>query len=405
MSLKRISMGHDGPVTLAMNGGLTLSIVNWDFETELEVQTEKYLVLCVDRDDDLGRKARVQSPLVGREQVVAAATNLALADPEEADANALFAAVKKYDELKKEGISCEVGVACGDEEGGFRADRKVRAQVDSLLTRLNFAGIIFVSDGGDDEHVIPILQNMRPVVSVERVAVKHSQSVEETYLVLGRYLRMLIFDTRYSKWVLGVPGVLLLLAGILIISDRVFEAQLATLLIVGGAFFVRGFNLDRTVAGLLSRGPTGYIRVFSDIAAILIILVGITSGYDSMPASIAANVAANPQLFLTYGAQLAGYFINGALLTVWIGVAVGAAGTLLSNIARDSPRWRREAFILVMLALLFFPLSTFSVFLIGGTGTSTILLVSYVLVGLAVIFGLTVFIYPRIRARPTHERV
>ncbi|MDV3277328.1 MAG: DUF373 family protein [Nitrososphaerales archaeon] len=373
----------------------------------MTVQTERYLVLCVDRDDDLGVKTKVSTPVFGRDAVVAAATKLALADPEEADANAIFAAVKKFDELRKEGMDCEVGVVCGDPESGFKADKQVRREVDELLKQVNFVGIVFVSDGGDDEHVIPILQNIRPIVSVERVTVKHSETVEETYLVLGRYLRMLIFDTRYSRWALGVPGMILLLAGILIISNRIFEAQLATLLIIGGAFFIRGFNLDRTVAGLLSRGPYGYIRVFSDVTGMLVILVGFTTGYDFMETQakgIIASVLANPVLFFTYGTGLAGYFISGSLLLVWAGIAIGAVGTLLSNIARDSPRWRREAFVIVMLALLYFPVETFSAFLIGGQGQSTILLVSYILLGLAVIFGVTVFLYPRVRVRTPPER-
>jgi putative membrane protein len=372
----------------------------------LETKTEKYLVLCVDRDDDLALKAKVRSPVAGRDAVLEAATKLALADPEEADANAVFAAVKKFDELRAEGLDCEVGVVCGDQEGGFKADRKVRSEVDSLLKQIGFVGIVFVSDGGDDEQVIPILQNIKPIVSVERVAVKHSQTVEETYLILGRYLRMLVFDTRYSRWALGVPGVLLLLAGILIISNRIFEAQLATLLIVGGAFFIRGFNLDRTVAGLLSRGPYGYIRVFSDVTGFLVILVGVATGYDFMQGQAKTAVAAvvsNPASFLVYGTQLAGYFINGALLIVWAGIAIGAVGTLLSNIARDSPRWKREAFVIVMLALLYFPINTFSTFLMGQ-GPSSVLLVSYILFGLAVIFGVTVFLYPRVRVRLPQER-
>jgi putative membrane protein len=373
----------------------------------LEERTERYLVLCVDRDNDLGVKTRTRSPVVGRDAVVAAATKLALADPEEADANAMFAAVKKLDEMRRDGVECEVAVACGDKDGGFKADRRVRSEVASLVKQMEFTGIVFVSDGGDDEQLLPILQNLRPIVSVERVTVKHSQSVEETYLVLGRYLRMLVFDARYSKWALGVPGVLLLLAGILIISNRIFEAQLATLLIVGGAFFVRGFGLDRAVAGMLSKGPYGYIRVFSDVTGLLVVLVGVASGYDYMlgqAGAIVAAVAVNPSLFLSFGTQLSGYLIDGALPLVWAGVAIGAVGTLLSNIARDSPRWRREAFILVMLALLYFPVETFSIFLIGGEGPSSILLVSYILVGLAVIFGVTVFLYPRVRIRTPQER-
>jgi len=373
----------------------------------LSQQTEKYLVLCVDRDDDLGEKTKLRSPVSGREAVLAAATKLALADPEEADANAIFAAVKKHDELMGEGIDCEVAVVSGSKDGGFAADRTIKRSVEGLIGDFRIVGIVFVSDGGDDEHVVPILQSLKPVVSVERVAVKYSKTVEETYLVLGRYLRMLVFDTRYSKWALGVPGLILLLAGLLTVFGSVVAAQIATLLIIGGAAVVRGFNLDRAVVGLLSRGPYGYIRLFSLFTSTLVMLVGVASGYgymESQAGDLARQVAADPSLFFAYGGILIGYLIGGSLLLVWIGIALGAAGSLLSHVARDSPRWRRDVFVLVMLALLFFPVNTFSTFLIRGQSQSTILLVSYILVGLAMIFGLTVAVYPRVRVRPPIQR-
>lgn len=369
--------------------------------------SERYLVLCVDRDDDLGEKAKVSSPVSGREAVLAAATKLVLADPEEADANAIFASVKKYDELKGEGMDCEVAIVCGSKEGGFAADRTVRKGVETLLTQRPFVGIVFVSDGGDDEHVIPILQNMRPIVSVERVAVKHSQTVEETYAVLGRYLRMLVFDPRYSKWALGVPGVILLLVGLLAVFGAVLAAEIAALIIVGGAALVRGFNLDRAAAGLLSMRPHSYIRLFALVTGGLVVVVGLASGYDYMEAQagvLATQVLARPILIFDYGAQLLGYFISGSLLLVWVGLAFGTVGSLLGHVARESPRWRRDAFILVMLALLYFPVNTFSTFMIHGQSQSSILLVSYALVGLAMIFGLTVAVYPRVRVRSAAER-
>ena len=55
------------------------------------------LVVCVDRDDDLGRKAGVNGPVIGRANVVDAAMRLGTADPEDADTNAMFAAVRLYD--------------------------------------------------------------------------------------------------------------------------------------------------------------------------------------------------------------------------------------------------------------------------------------------------------------------
>ena len=68
-------------------------------------------------------------------------------------------------------------------------------------------GAVIVSDGEDDESVIPIIQNVLPIVSVRRVVMRVSRSVEYSYAVLGRYLRAIVFDTRYSKFFLGVPGI------------------------------------------------------------------------------------------------------------------------------------------------------------------------------------------------------
>jgi len=362
----------------------------------------RYLILSVDRDDDLEVKTKIRTPIYGREAVQEAATALALADPEEADANALFASIKKYQELKAKGLECEIATVCGTADRGFEADRKIRHEVEQLLSRTKYDGIILVSDGGDDEHVIPVLQALKPIVSVVRVAVKYSKTVEETYLVLGRYLRMLIFDPHYSKWTLGVPGLVLLLAGILVVSNRLYEAQLATLLILGGAFFVRGFNVDRSIAGILSQGPYGYIRLFSIFTSILVLLVGLSSGVGyltSQAGEIISKLSTSPALVLVYGAVLFGYFLKGALPFVWAGLAIYAVGALLAHLVRGSVRAWRDGVVLVMLGLLYLPMDLFSTFLIGGQRESTILLISYVLVGLAVIFGVTSTIYTRLRTR------
>jgi putative membrane protein len=365
---------------------------------------ERYLILCVDRDDDLGTKAKVASPVVGREDALAAATKLALADPEEADSNAIFAAVKKYDELTKAKNSCEVAVVCGEVNRGFEADRRLGRQIVSLLSGSQYSGVVLVSDGGEDELVMPIIQGLKPIVSVERVAVKHSESVEETYQVLGKYLRMLVFDPHYSKYALGVPGLIFVIAGALIAVGQTGIAALVTLLIIGGAFLVRGFSVDRTVAGLLQRGPTGYIRFFSLLAGIIVVIAGIDVGYVAMtgdPHYII--VTRDPSQILTYGGTLVGQFLGGSLNLVWAGIAVFFIGALLSHVARDSVRWRRDTYVLIMLAILYLPVRVFSNFLVSGTEEATFFLISFILIGLAAIFILTITVYPRVRTRPTPQ--
>jgi len=374
----------------------------------LVAKPERYLVLCVDRDNDLGEKTRVATPVAGRDAVVSAATQLAIADPEEADTNSIFAAVKKYDEMTLK-VPAEVAVVCGDKSGGFDADRKLRGEVEGLLESADYTGIVFVSDGGDDELIMPVLQGLKPVVSVVRVAVKHSQTVEQTYLVLGRYLRMLVFDPRFSKWALGVPGLIIIIASILIVFGQGFAALLAALIIIGGTFIIRGFNLDRWIAEILSRGPYGYIRLFTTVTSFLVVLVGISTGYANMssktipgvsPAlTYVAAVTADPSKLFAYGGLLSGYFLEGALILVWAGLAIYATGTLLARMLRGGEGAWRDAVVLVMLALLYFPILTFAAFLVGGTRVQEIELISYVLVGLAAIFGITSIVYPRIRTR------
>ena len=368
-------------------------------------QPERFLILCVDRDDDLGTKTKLQTPIVGRDAALAAATKLVMADPEEADANTIFAAVKKCDELAANGTACEVALVCGDVNRGFDADRRIGIEIQSVVKGSEYTGIVLVSDGGEDEQVIPIIQSFKPIVSVQRVTVKHSQGVEETYQVLGRYLRMLVYDPHYSKYALGVPGLILVMVGILIAAGKGFEAALATLLILGGAFLIRGFSVDRTVAGLLQRGPTGYIRLFSMISAAIVVIVGIDAGYVAMLGDTAAVTAVsnNPSEIFVYGGTLVGYMLEGALNLVWVGVAIYAVGALLSHVARDSVRWRRDSYVLVMLAILYFPVRTFSSFLVSGSEQATFFLVSYILLGLAAIFVLTITIYPRVRTRAPAE--
>jgi putative membrane protein len=366
-------------------------------------QGDRLLVLAVDRDGDLESKTRVRSPVYGRETILSAATQLAISDPEEADANALFAAVKQYDQLRAQGVECEVASVCGLSDGGLNADRKIRREVETLLNRERYSGIVLISDGGEDEQIIPILQSLKPIVSVVRIVVKHSRTVEESYLILGRYLRMLVFDPRYSRWAIGVPGLIFLFAGVLVLIGRAYEAGLAILLILGGTFFVRGFNLDRSVASMLGQRPYGYLRLFSGLASILILLVGFSSGfaylYSQIPATVAA-VGNSPGLFLNFGGIIVGYYLRGSLSLLWAGFGVYFAGALLAHLARGSARVWRDGVMIVILGLLYLPMDQFTTFLMGGTRSSPILLVSYVLVGLAVIFGVVTTVYRHARSRP-----
>ena len=101
---------------------------------------KRILILCVDRDGDLGTKAEIKTPALGRTSNLEAAVALALSDPEEPDANAMFEAVSLYDRLINEqqpGEVFEVATICGSELGGVGADRKLVAELNQVLELFN----------------------------------------------------------------------------------------------------------------------------------------------------------------------------------------------------------------------------------------------------------------------------
>ena len=138
------------------------------------------LIVCVDRDDDVGKKAGITTPVIGRDACIEAAQRLALEDPEDADSNAIFSAIKTYEDLVSKGYKAQVVTVAGVEKRGVQGDEKIAKEIKLVLKKFSADGAVIVSDGEDDEMVIPIIQNIIPVVSVQRVVMKVSRTIEHS---------------------------------------------------------------------------------------------------------------------------------------------------------------------------------------------------------------------------------
>ncbi|MEM3899343.1 MAG: DUF373 family protein, partial [Candidatus Bathyarchaeia archaeon] len=211
-------------------------------------EQRRILILCVDRDGDIGTKTEIKTPLIGKEENLNAAVALALKDPEEPDANAMFEAIRLYDRLigenKPEEVF-EIATISGLELGGVGADRKIVAELSDVLKVFPANEVILVTDGYSDEAVLPLIESRVPVSSVRRVIVKHSESIEETAALFTRYIKMIMENPRYSRIALGLPGILLLILGVLAIFGMVHYYLMAFVIVLGAYLFVKGFGADR----------------------------------------------------------------------------------------------------------------------------------------------------------------
>ena len=310
---------------------------------------ERTLILCVDRDDDLGMKAGIKTPILGRKDNVNAAASLALRDPEEPDANAMFEAVRIYDNLKKgakeQEEEYEVATIAGSDLGGVGADRQLVAELTEVLSGFQATDVILVTDGYTDEAILPLIESRVPVTSVRRIVMKHSKSIEETAALFTRYLKILTENPRYSRILLGLPGILFIILGVLWVLEWLQYAGIAFLIVLGAFLFVRGFRLDKATLNFYKwvreYSPPPYsvqIAGFSAVAGVLLILVG---GYLGGTAVADALSTIDSSQWFASLPRLTGEFLSGSTFLIVTGICVILSGRAIRwFFERDLRLWR-----------------------------------------------------------------
>lgn len=374
-----------------------------DIEKDVNASTSnKLLVICVDRDNDVGEKAGIATPVIGRNACIDAAQRLALEDPEDADSNSMFAAIKTYEDLISKGYQVEVVIVAGIKERGVQADEKILKEIKKILEVFSANGAVIVSDGEDDESVIPVIQNVLPVVSVQRVVMKVSRSVEYSYAVFGKYLKMLAYDSKYSKFFLGVPGILLLIGGIATVFGYTEEIFAVLVSILGISFVIRAFDIDRAWSNLTRPTPMGFVRIFTMVAGILLILSSIPTGVSSIDQKL---VEADAEILkIITDKIIIGQFITGALPILWMGLGAIFAGILLSNWIGGVPRQITDILRIIVLAALYPITSQFIIIMMNGD-VESITLVPPLLAGLAATLVSATILFRKYRKHKHQEMI
>jgi putative membrane protein len=240
----------------------------------------KTLVLCVDRDDDFGEKAGLTSPIVGRKDNLRAVISLGLIDPEDSDTNSLFASIKTYDELVENDEDAEIATICGNKEVGSKSDKELGDQLDAVIEDLEPDRLIFVSDGGEDEFILPIIESRIKIDAVKRIIVRQQKSIEGSVYFVAKALQDEKIRIRFV-----VPLALIFLVfGLFNIAGQPGIGIGAIFFTLGIYLLIRAMHLEDPVVSIGKDFRDAlqhekYISAFSLILAIFVILWGLSLGY------------------------------------------------------------------------------------------------------------------------------
>ncbi len=238
------------------------------------------LILVIDRDDDLGRKTGISSPVIGRDNCLKAGESLGLADPEDSDLNTIFGAVRIYDDLKGS-ERVEIAIVAGDENVGVVSDNKIAEQIDYLRNLLRPESVILVTDGSEDEFVIPVISSRMKIDGVHRIVVKQSKTIESTYYLIKRMFE----DPKIAKSTLVPLGSILLIFSIFSLAGFMEIGYGTIVLFVGIYLILKAYGMDdaieeyfSTIKNSLLEGRFSFITY---VISLILIIVGFIQGINS----------------------------------------------------------------------------------------------------------------------------
>ncbi len=241
----------------------------------------KILILNVDRDDDFGRKSQVQSPIIGLQNNLEAAMKLGRSDPEDSDLNAIFFAIRVYESMKADGVDVEIATLCGEINVGVKSDLRIAEQLDAVIAQTHAQEAVLVSDGAEDEYILPLIQSRLKITAVQRVSVKQSRQIEDTYY---RIVKLLDEDKVKKQFFLPIALILMVWA-VFAIFGMAASGFGAILFTLGIYLLIRTFNSEKKLAvlwhefrqGLLIGRPSFY----TTILAFVIIAVTVFYAYNN----------------------------------------------------------------------------------------------------------------------------
>ncbi|MGD1060958.1 MAG: DUF373 family protein [Methanomassiliicoccales archaeon] len=316
----------------------------------------KVLVLSVDRDDDFGSKAGLNSPFIGRQENMDAALALGVKDPEDSDINTILAAISIYEEMVKKGVDAEIATICGDVKVGYESDLALATQLENVLEMVKPDRVVLVSDGAEDEYIFPMVSSRVKVDSVRRVFVKQAPTVEGTYYIITKMMK----DDKIRKRVLPPIGLVFLVLGLFAVFPKILqymetpnfgiisEMGLGVIAIVIGLYLIfYAYRVGEKVShGFVRAGRavrSGSLMIPFAVTSLILIIGGITNGLDAASSAQTDDFTLQALLFM------------GAALWMWMFAGVSyTAGRLISQyIHNGKVQWTYIVLTLSVLAIAF----------------------------------------------------
>jgi len=306
----------------------------------------KTLILCVDRDDDLGEKAKVTSPVVGRKNNLRALIALGIEDPEDSDANVIFMGLKLFKKYRDMGREVELATICGDKMVGIQSDANLIRQFYAVIEQFAPDTVVLVSDGAEDEVILPLISQRVQIEHIARVVIKQQQNLESTYYIVMSAFK----NPKIGKKIIVPLAIMFMIWGGLMMANYVSFAIGMMVALLAGFLMVKALNIEDQVSRMFddtrdAMRTRRYLLFGGIFSALVLVLTGF----------IVSFIQARQESEVSW-------FVYRFLDSVWIWIILAALvytlGNSLDTYIRTNRFIRSTGVIFISLAAIYFISST-----------------------------------------------
>ncbi|EFW90740.1 putative membrane protein [Haladaptatus paucihalophilus DX253] len=256
-------------------------------------------MVCVDRNNDIGRKTGLEMPVAGWEAVQALVTDVGLADPEDSSVNCLLEALRVARDLRDGDEESIVAVISGTADTRVGADRAVAAQMDELVAEHDPDSTIVVIDSAEDERLVPIVESRTRVDAVDRVVVRQARDIESTYYLLKQFLA----DEELRQTVLVPTGIALIAFPVLLLQLGLAMATSAITAVIGLFVLYKGLAIGDYFRNLPAEARdalySGRVSIVTYVVGVGLSLIGVFAGaLRAAPMDSTGNVLMTAMAFV-----------------------------------------------------------------------------------------------------------
>jgi len=155
---------------------------------------------------------------------------------------------------------------------GLKSDQILTEQLEKVIKETGAQEVVLVTDGAEDEYILPMIQSRIKISSIKRVSVKQSKELEDTYYRIIK----LLDDEKVQKQFL-LPIALVLIVGAFFVLLGIAASGFGAILLTLGVYLlIRVFHWERNIAvmwrEIKSGFLTGKLAIYTSIIAIVILI-------------------------------------------------------------------------------------------------------------------------------------